>query len=210
MMKAKNLKKTLVVLYPVALLLSILACSNVDYQVIDNDEKLLSELQQNKPFVLGCGEAIKVTVWRHEEASTDAVIAPDGKISLPLIGEVTAAGLTVDELKDELNKRYRDFINEPHVTVTIKEINSLKIYVIGEVTRPGELKLNSTTDVLQAISLAGGFTIYANRSNIKIIRKEGDKKIKINFNYNQVVKGKNLAQNIPLKSGDVIVVSESW
>ena len=210
MTKAKNLKKILVVLYPVAFLLSILACSNVDYQVIDNDEKLLSELQQNKPFVLGCGEAITVTVWRHEEASTDAVIAPDGKISLPLIGEVAAAGLTVDELKDELNKRYRDFINEPHVTVTIREINSLKIYVTGEVTRPGELKLNSTTDVLQAISLAGGFTIYANRSNIKIIRKEGDKKIKINFNYNQVVKGKNLTQNIPLKPGDVIVVSESW
>jgi polysaccharide export outer membrane protein len=196
--------------HPVVLLLSILSCSNVDYQLIDNDEKLLSELQQNNPYVLGCGDAIKVTVWRHEEASTDAVIAPDGKISLPLIGEVSAEGLTVDELKNELNKRYRDFINEPHVTVTIREINSLKIYVIGEVTRPGELKLNSTTDVLQAISLAGGFTIYANKSNIKIIRKEGDKKIKINFNYNEVVKGKNLAQNIPLKAGDVIVVSESW
>ncbi len=209
-MKANNFNKILTFFYPVVLLLLIVSCSNVDYHVIDNDEKVLSELQQNKPFVLGCGEAIKVTVWRHEEASTDAVIAPDGKISLPLIGEVTAAGLTVDELKDELNKRYRDFINEPHVTVTIREINSLKIYVTGEVTRPGELKLNSTTDVLQAISLAGGFTIYANRSNIKIIRKEGDKKIKINFNYNEVVRGKNLAQNIPLKAGDVIVVSESW
>jgi polysaccharide export outer membrane protein len=209
-MKAKNPKKILTFFYPVVWLLLIASCSNVDYHVIDNDEKVLSELQQNKPFVLGCGEAIKVTVWRHEEASTDAVIAPDGKISLPLIGEVTAAGLTVDELKDELNKRYRDFINEPHVTVTIREINSLKIYVTGEVTRPGELKLNTTTDVLQAISLAGGFTIYANRSNIKIIRKEGDKKIKINFNYNEVVRGKNLAQNIPLKAGDVIVVSESW
>jgi len=209
-MKANNFNKILTFFHPVVWLLLIASCSNVDYQVIDNDEKVLSELQQNKPFVLGCGEAIRVTVWRHEEASTDAVIAPDGKISLPLIGEVTAAGLTVDELKDELNKRYRDFINEPHVTVTIREINSLKIYVTGEVTRPGELKLNSTTDVLQAISLAGGFTIYANRSNIKIIRKEGDKKIKINFNYNEVVRGKNLAQNIPLKAGDVIVVSESW
>jgi polysaccharide biosynthesis/export protein len=209
-MKANNFRKRLTVFYPVALLLSIIACTNVGYQLINNDEKLMSELQQNKPYVLGCGDAIKVTVWRHEEASTDAVIAPDGKISLPLIGEVSAAGLTVDELKNELNKRYQEFINEPHVTVTVREINSLKIYVIGEVGRPGELKLNSTTDVLQAISLAGGFTMYANKSNIKIIRKEGDKKIKINFNYNEVVKGKNLAQNIPLKAGDVIVVSESW
>ena len=209
-MKANNFRKILTVFYSVALLLSITACTNVGYQLINNDEKLMSELQQNKPYVLGCGDAIRVTVWRHEEASTDAVIAPDGKISLPLIGEVSAAGLTVDELKNELNKRYREFINEPHVTVTVREINSLKIYVIGEVGRPGELKLNSTTDVLQAISLAGGFTMYANKTNIKIIRKEGDKKIKINFNYNEVVKGKNLAQNIPLKPGDVIVVSESW
>jgi polysaccharide biosynthesis/export protein len=210
MMKAKNPKKILVFFYPVALLLSTIACSNVGYQLINNDEKLLAELQQKKPYVFGCGDTIKVTVWKQEEASTDTVIAPDGKISLPLIGEVSAAGLTVDELKTELNKKYADFINEPHVTVTVKEINSLKIYVIGEVTRPGELKLNSTTDVLQAISVAGGFTVYANKSNIKIIRKEGDKKIKINFNYNEVVKGKNLAQNIPLKPGDVIVVSESW
>jgi len=209
-MKANNFRNILTVFYSVALLLSITACTNVGYQLINNDEKLMSELQQNKPYVLGRGDAITVTVWRHEEASTDAVIAPDGKISLPLIGEVSAAGLTVDELKNELNKRYREFINEPHVTVTVREINSLKIYVIGEVGRPGELKLNSTTDVLQAISLAGGFTMYANKTNIKIIRKEGDKKIKINFNYNEVVKGKNLAQNIPLKPGDVIVVSESW
>ncbi len=192
------------------LLLVTLSCSPVGYQVVDNDEKLISELQQAKPYVLGCGDAIRVTVWRHEEASADVVIAPDGKISLPLIGEITAAGLTVDELKDELNKKFQDYINEPHVTVTLREINSLKIYVIGEVSRPGEYKLNTTTDVLQAISLAGGFTMYANKSKIKIIRKEGDKKIKINFNYNEVVKGKNLAQNIPLKPGDVIVVSESW
>ena len=126
-------------------------------------------MQQNKPYVLGCGDAIKVTVWRNEEASTDAVIAPDGKISLPLIGEVSAEGLTVDELKNELNKKYRDFINEPHVTVTVMQINSLKIYVIGEVTRPGEFKLDSTTDVLQAISLAGGFTERANRKSVLLI-----------------------------------------
>jgi polysaccharide export outer membrane protein len=209
-MRANNFNKILTFFYPVFLLLLIASCSNVDYQIIDNDEKLMSELQKNKPYVLGCGDAIRVTVWRHEEASTDAVIAPDGKISLPLIGEVSAAGLTVDELKAELNKRYVDYINEPHVTVTLKEIHSLKIYVMGEVTRPGELEFKSTIDVLQAISAAGGFTMYANKSNIKIIRKEGDKKIKINFNYNEVVKGKNLAQNISLKPGDVIVVSESW
>jgi polysaccharide export outer membrane protein len=171
---------------------------------------MLAALHQNNPYVLGCGDTLKVTVWRHEETDADAVIMPDGKISLPLVGEVAAAGLTVDELKDELNRKYNEYITEPHITITIKETNSLKIYVLGEVTKPGEYKLNSSTDVLQALSMAGGFTIYANKSNIDIIRKEGDKKIKINFNYNEVVKGKNLAQNIPLKAGDVIVVSESW
>jgi polysaccharide export outer membrane protein len=198
------------VFYFILFLPLIVSCSKTGYQIIDRDDTMLAALQQNKPYVLGCGDKLMVTVWRHEEASTDAVIMPDGKISLPLVGEVAAAGLTVDELKDELNRKYNEYITEPHITITVKETNSLKIYVLGEVTKPGEYKLNSSTDVLQVLSLAGGFTIYANRSNIKIIRKEGDKKIKINFNYNQVVKGNNLAQNIPLKPGDVIVVSESW
>ena len=198
------------VFYFILFLFQAVSCSKTGYQIINRDDNMLAALQQNKPYVLGCGDTLKVTVWRHEETDADAVIMPDGKISLPLVGEVAAAGLTVDELKDELNRKYNEYITEPHITITIKETNSLKIYVLGEVTKPGEYKLNSSTDVLQALSMAGGFTIYANKSNIDIIRKEGDKKIKINFNYNEVVKGKNLAQNIPLKAGDVIVVSESW
>jgi polysaccharide export outer membrane protein len=171
---------------------------------------MLATLQQNKPYVLGCGDKLKVTVWRHEEASADAVIMPDGKISLPLIGELAAAGLMVDEFREELNRKYSEYITEPHITITVVETNSLKIYILGEVKTPGELKLISNTDVLQAIAQAGGFTEYANKSTIHIIRKEGDKKIKFNFNYNEVVAGKNLNQNIPLKPGDVIVVYESW
>jgi polysaccharide biosynthesis/export protein len=191
-------------------LLLLASCSKTGYQIIDRDDSKLAALQQNKPYVLGCGDSLRVTVWRHEEASADAVIMPDGKISLPLVGDMSAAGLTVDELKDELNRKYSEYLTEPHVTITVKETNSLKIYVLGEVTHPGEFKLTSFTDVLQALSMAGGFTMYANKSAIDIIRKEGDKKIKINFNYNEVVKGKNLNQNIPLKPGDVIVVYESW
>jgi len=209
-MKNKLFHRTQPVFCFILFLFLSVSCSKTGYQIIDRDDAMLASLQQNKPYMLGCGDTLKVTVWRHEEASADAVIMPDGKTSLPLVGEVDAAGLTVDELKDELNRKYSEYITEPHITITIKETNSLKIYVLGEVTHPGEFKLNSYTDVLQAISMAGGFTIYANKSNIDIIRKEGDKKIKINFNYNEVVKGKNLAQNIPLKAGDVIVVSESW
>ena len=209
-MKNKLLYRMPIIFFFILFLFQAVSCSKTGYQIIDRDDSMLAALHQNKPYVLGCGDTLKVTVWRHEETDADAVIMPDGKISLPLVGEVAAAGLTVDELKDELNRKYNEYITEPHITITVKETNSLKIYVLGEVTKPGEYKLNSSTDVLQVLSLAGGFTIYANRSNIKIIRKEGDKKIKINFNYNQVVKGNNLAQNIPLKPGDVIVVSESW
>jgi polysaccharide biosynthesis/export protein len=209
-MKNKLLHCMVRVFYSVIFLFLIVSCSKTGYQVIDRDDARLAALQQNKPYVLGCGDALRVTVWRHEESSADAVIMPDGKISLPLIGDMAAAGLTVDELKDELNRKYSEYITEPHITITVRETNSLKIYVLGEVARPGEFKLNSYTDVLQAISMAGGFTIYANKSSIDIIRKEGDKKIKINFNYKEVVAGKHLNQNIPLKPGDVIVVYESW
>jgi polysaccharide biosynthesis/export protein len=209
-MKNKLLHHTPPVFYFILFLFLIVSCAKTGYQIIDRDDNMLDALQQNRPYVLGCGDTLRVTVWRHEEASSDAVIMPDGKISLPLVGEMAAAGLTVDELKDELNRKYNEYIKEPHITITVKETNSLKIYVLGEVTKPGEFKLNSYTDVLQAISLAGGFTIYANKSTIHIIRKDGDKKIKISFNYNEVVAGKNLNQNIPLKPGDVIVVSESW
>jgi polysaccharide biosynthesis/export protein len=209
-MKNKLLHGKLPVFCFMLFLLLLVSCGKTGYQVIDRDDTMLASLQQNKPYVLGCGDALKVTVWRHEEASADAVIMPDGKISLPLVGDLAAAGLTVDELKDELNRKYSEYITEPHVTITVKETNSLKIYVLGEVTKPGEYKLNSHTDVLQALSMAGGFTMYAKKSTIQIIRKEGDKKIKIKFNYNEVVAGKNLNQNIPLKPGDVVVVSESW
>jgi polysaccharide export outer membrane protein len=145
-------------------------------------------------------------VWGQEELDSEVIVQPDGKISLPLVKEVIAAGLTVDALRQELDKRYREFILEPTVSVTVSEINSLKIYVLGEVNNPGEIDLLSYTDVLQAIAKAGGFTIYAKKNKVEIIRTFGGQKIKTRFNYSQVVRGKNLQQNIALKPGDVIIV----
>ena len=142
-MKNKLLHRMLPAFYSILLLFLIVSCSKTEYQIIDRDDSKLAALQQNKPYVLGCGDTLKVTVWRQEEASADAVILPNGKISLPLVGELAAAGLTVDELKDELNRKYSEYITEPHVIITVMEFNSLKIYVLGEVTNPGEYKLNS-------------------------------------------------------------------
>lgn len=179
-----------------------------EYKIINQDSKYLTELQQDQTYVLGCGDILKISVWgKNMEALTaDPVVRPDGNISFPLIGDIQVKGLTVDELKNELNKRLREYIYEPNVSVSVTTINSLKIYVLGEVAHPGAYDVLSYTDVLQGIALGGGFTIYAKKNKIQIIRTYGNEKIKIKFNYDQVVKGINLDQNIPLKPGDVIIV----
>ena len=177
-----------------------------EYTVLNSVADIMQSLHGEEGFLIGHGDRLRIDVWGQEELDSDVIVQPDGKISLPLVKEVIAAGLTVDALRQELDKRYREFILEPTVSVTVSEINSLKIYVLGEVNNPGEIDLLSYTDVLQAIAKAGGFTIYAKKNKVEIIRTFGGQKIKTRFNYSQVVRGKNLQQNIPLKPGDVIIV----
>jgi polysaccharide export outer membrane protein len=191
-------------LIPFFLLIS--ACSRVEYEVIGQDSEYLAKLQQDRSYLIGCGDMLEVLVWGHAELTTNNVVRPDGNISLPLIGDIQAEGLTVDDLKKEMNRRMGEYIQEPSVSVSVSEINSLKIYIIGEVRAPGEQDLISYTTVLHAIARAGGFTDFAKRNKIQIIRTQGNEKIKIKFNYNQVIKGKKLDQNIPLRPGDVILV----
>lgn len=191
-------------LIPFFLLIS--GCSRVEYEVIGQDSEYLAKLQQDQSYLIGCGDILQVLVWGHDELTTNNVVRPDGNISLPLIGDIQAEGLSVDDLKKEMNRRMGEYIQEPSVSVSVSEINSLKIYIIGEVRAPGEQNLISYTTVLQAIARAGGLTEFAKRNKIQIIRTQGDEKIKIKFNYNQVIKGKKLDQNIPLKPGDVILV----
>lgn len=191
-------------LIPFFLLIS--GCSRVEYEVIGQDSEYLAKLQQDQSYLIGCGDMLRVLVWGHDELTTNNVVRPDGNISLPLIGDIQAEGLSVDDLKKEMNRRMGEYIQEPSVSVSVSEINSLKIYIIGEVRAPGEQNLISYTTVLQAIARAGGLTEFAKRNKIQIIRTQGDEKIKIKFNYNQVIKGKKLDQNIPLKPGDVILV----
>jgi len=183
-----------------------LASCTSEYNVLNSSADVMQTLHADAEYVIGHGDKLKVTVWGQEGLDTDVMVQPDGKISLALVKDVPAVGLTVNALRQDLEKRYRDFIFEPNVSITVMEIKSLKIYVIGEVNNPGEYDLLSYTDVLQAIAKAGGFTIYAKANKIEIIRTFGDQKIKTRFNYNQVVRGKNLQQNIPLRPGDVIIV----
>lgn len=209
MMKTKNIQTVLSLFFKyfifISFFLVLFACAT-EYKIVSQDSQYLTTLQQDRSYVIGCGDKLQVIVWGHENLSTNPVVRPDGMISLPLLGDIRVEGYSVNDLKKELNIRMSEYIQEPSVSVSVSEINSLKVYVIGEVNQPGEFDLMSYTTVLQAIAQAGGFTDYAKKNKIQIIRTQGNEKVKIKFNYKQVIKGKNLDQNIPLKPGDVILV----
>jgi polysaccharide biosynthesis/export protein len=186
---------------------ALLLCSCAsEYTIVRPDSSTLTDLHREQVYLIGKGDTLQLRVWGQDVLATDTVVRPDGKISLPLLGDIHVEGLTVDALKDVLDRQFGAFINEPNVSVIVRDIQSMKIFILGEVSRPGEYTLTSPTDVLQAIAMAGGFTIYAKKNRIEILRTLDDEKIKIFFNYNQVVSGKHIDQNIPLKPGDVIVV----
>ena len=153
------------------------------------------------------GDRLIVTVWKDPDLSREILVAPDGEISFPLAGNLTASGLTVDDLSTEIAARLGEFIDEPVVTVSLIEVRGARIYVIGKVNRPGMYILDGTMDVMQALSLAGGMTTYADVDGIRILRRNGDRQVAYRFAYNEVARGKDLEQNILLESGDTVVVN---
>ena len=144
--------------------------------------------------------------WRDKELSAEVVVRPDGKISLPMLNDVMAAGMTPEGLADVVAKAATKFVRDPGATVIVKEIRSRKVYIIGEVGKPGTFQLASEMTVLQAIGEAGGFIEGADKGDVIIVRNEGGKERRFKFNYNDVIKGKNPAQNIRLIPGDTIIV----
>jgi polysaccharide export outer membrane protein len=162
-------------------------------------------------FLIGPEDVLVVTVWRNQELSKEVIVRPDGKISLPLLGDITAAGLTAEALSKQVADRLAEFMSTPTVSVQVKEINSYHIFAVGEVGHPGKIVLKSFTSVLQGISYAGGFTLFASRNNVHVLRTvknvQGEtKQVMIPVPYQDIVQGKNLEANIILKAGDVIVV----
>jgi polysaccharide export outer membrane protein len=155
-----------------------------------------------KTYVIGAEDILFIRVWREQDFTSTYPVRPDGKITLPLIGDVQAAGLTPERLGDQLKQALSDYINAPDVTVSLQQVNSKKFFITGEVNRPGEYPLVTPTRIFDALSNAGGFRDFANKKKIIIIR--GAERIK--FNYQDILKGKNLDQNIFLESGDTIVV----
>ncbi|BCA57134.1 putative polysaccharide export protein [Nitrospira sp. KM1] len=157
-------------------------------------------------YLLGPEDVLTVTVWRDEHLTKETVVRPDGMISFPLIEDVPAAGRTVADVRADITKRLTRYMPTPNVSVAVTKLLSYRIYVLGRVNKPGEFMVGHTTDILQALSLAGGLTPYASENDIKIIRRVGGEQQTFEFRYAEVRKGKDLNQNIILQRGDVVMV----
>ena len=153
------------------------------------------------------GDSLAISVWKEPDLTSPVVLVrPDGTFSFPLVGQIDARGKNVMELQQTLTDRLRKFISDPVVSVTVQEIKGNKVYVIGQVQKPGEFIVNPRVDVMQALSMAGGTTPFASLGGIIILRRSGSGQTALPFHYNDVAKGKDLEQNIELQSGDVVVV----
>jgi polysaccharide export outer membrane protein len=157
-------------------------------------------------YRLGPGDQMEIAVWKDETLTKSVIVLPDGKISFPLIGEVKAAGRTIAQLRKEIAEKISPFLPDPTLSIEVKQVNSMLIYVIGRVNSPGRFALNTNVNVLQALTIAGGVNAFARRDKIKIFRQEGEKTTILHFKYDEVVEGTRLEQNIMLQRGDVVVV----
>ena len=178
-----------------------LACAQSS--AIDATDKDANRKGAPESYRIGPEDTLQISVWKNGDMSRTALVRPDGKISMPLLNDVQAAGLTALELRDVLTTKLKDFIPNPEVSVIVTDVRSLKISVIGEVARPGRYDLKSWATVLDALALAGGFTQYASRSKIVILHPEGTTMKRIPFNYNKVP---GEQENFYLHSGDIVLV----
>jgi len=152
------------------------------------------------------GDILEISVWKEESLLRQVLVRPDGGLSFPLVGNVQAAGHSVEDLQVEVTKRLTKYIPDPVVTVSTQQLSGNKVYVIGKVARSGEFVANRYMDVVQALSVAGGMTPYAAANKIKVLRRENGKLTSIPFRYGDIEKGEDLEQNIILQSGDVVLV----
>jgi polysaccharide export outer membrane protein len=158
-------------------------------------------------YVIGPEDVLAITVWKEPEVSAAQLpVRPDGKVSLPLINDVQAAGMTPMQLSGQITEQLKKYLSDPRVTVVVTAINSRRVYIVGQVQRPGAFPLLPEMTVLQALSSAGGLSQYANSSKIYVLRNQSGTQTKLAFNYKDVIRGQKPEQNIALKPGDTIVV----
>ena len=186
------------------LLLPLAAYAQGGKEALSQKQAQGEVVADSSQYIIGPEDILYVHVWKEDTLSRTVPVRIDGKISLPLVDEVAAAGLTPLQLKENLIKRFRDFVDIPNVSVIVMEANSFKVFVSGQVRTPGVIRLRSETSILQLIPMAGGFTDWANEKKILAIRKEGGQEKRITINYKRIVSGKD--PNFVLRSGDTIIV----
>ena len=157
-------------------------------------------------YVIGPNDMLSVLFWHDKDMSTDVLVRPDGNITLPLLNDIQAAGLTPEQLRERILVEARRYIEDPSPTVVVKEINSRKVFITGLVEKPGPYPISGPTTVLQLIAIAGGLKEFAEGKNILVMRTENGRQMAYTFDYREVLKGKNFRQNIELKPGDTVVV----
>jgi polysaccharide export outer membrane protein len=202
------MKKTIMVIgviWAIAFALSPLAAYSQGEKEALSKKQAQAEIQaDSSQYVIGPEDGLYIHVWKEENLSRAVPVRIDGKISLPLIDEIQAAGLTPLQLKENLIKRFREYVDIPNVSVMVMEANSFKVFVSGQVRSPGVIRLRSETSILQLIPMVGGFTEWANEKKILVIRKEEGKEKRHTVNYKRIVSGKD--PNFVMKSGDTVIV----
>jgi polysaccharide biosynthesis/export protein len=165
-----------------------------------------AEIAPPPPYHIQPGDVLQVSVWKEADLQAEVLVRPDGAFSFPLAGDVDTRGKTVEQLRTELTDRLKRYLPEPVVTIAVRQIMGNRIFVVGQVNRPGDFPFHRPVDVMQALSMAGGTTSYAALNDIVILRRDHGQLKKIPFRYAEVARGRDLEQNIILNSGDTIVV----
>lgn len=157
-------------------------------------------------YLLQPGDVLVIAVWKEPELSLELLVRPDGGISMPLAGEIDAAGRSAEQVRATIDERLRKFVPDPSVTVAVKVASGNQVFIVGKVNRPGQYPMARPLDVMQVLSLAGGATPFASLNDIRVLRRDGERQVSIPFHYDQVQAGRHLEQNILLRGGDTVVV----
>lgn len=165
-----------------------------------------SHVNGEEGYLLKPGDQLEISVWNEEALQREVLVLPDGSVTFPLVGTIDVSGKTASALQTDIKNRLKDYVPEASVTVSVLQVTGNRIYVIGKVTNPGTYELSAPTDILQALSLAGGFVRFADTDNIVLLRRENGVQKTIPFNYSDILKGKNVKSNAMLQSGDQIIV----
>jgi len=191
-----------VILIAIAILLVFITSG----AVLAEEETLLVSANETDSYHVGAGDILQIIVWKNEDVSGDYLVRPDGRITLPLVGDVIAAGRTTEFVSTQISQILKEFIETPYVSVIVTDAASNMVYVLGEVINPGAYRIRDKLTVLQALALAGGFAEFARRDEMVLVRLEGKKQTRFNISFRNILKAKDGGNNLLLKRGDTLVI----